>query len=212
VKNTSHDRNNSLGIPHVATENQENNGNAAPLSLSERGAARRRLAKAGVGAAGILATLESRATMSPMMCKSPSGALSGGLSSHYGTAPVCQGLSPGYWKNHTGSWPCATDLWFADVFYVPGNRSVCTVKTKNKSYLCSTLLNVLSPQSFDKYNLGMHAVATYLNIRSGKISFLSVETLLSMWREVQTKGYYSPTAGVKWTAEQVKNYLQATHD
>jgi hypothetical protein len=101
----------------VATENQENNGNAAPLSLSERGATRRRLAKAGVGAAGILVTLESRA-MSPMMCKAPSGALSGGLSSHYGPAPVCQGLSPGYWKNHTA--PGRADhTWFADVFYVP---------------------------------------------------------------------------------------------
>lgn len=212
MKNTSHDRNNYLGIPYVATENQENNGNAAPLSLSERGATRRRLAKAGVGAAGVLMTLESRATMSPMICKSPSGALSGGLSSHYGPAPVCNGLSPGYWKNHTGAWPCATDTWFADVFYVSGNRRFCTVKQKNTSYLCSTMLNLLSPQRFDRYNLAMHAIATYLNIRSGKINFLSVETLLAMWYEVQTKGYYSPTVGVKWSAEQVKNYLQATHD
>jgi hypothetical protein len=196
----------------VATENQENNGNAAPLSLSERGATRRRLAKAGIGAAGILATLESRATMSPMVCKSPSGALSGGLSSHYGPAPVCQGRSPGYWKNHTSSWPVPIGTWFADVFYVAGNRRYCTVKQKNTSYLCSTMLNLVSPQSFDKYNLAMHAIATYLNIKSGKINFLSVDTLLAMWADVQIKGYYSPTAGVKWNAEQVKNYLQATHD
>jgi hypothetical protein len=196
----------------VATENQENNGNAAPLSLSERGATRRRLAKAGIGAAGILATLESRATMSPMLCKSPSGALSGGLSSHYGPAPVCRGRSPGYWKNHTSSWPVPIGTWFADVFYVAGNRRYCTVKQKNTSYLCSTMLNLVSPQSFDKYNLAMHAIATYLNIKSGKINFLSVDTLLAMWADVQIKGYYSPTAGVKWNAEQVKNYLQATHD
>jgi hypothetical protein len=58
----------------------------------------------------------------------------------------------------------------------------------------------------------MHAIATYLNIRSGKISFLSIETLLNMWYQVQTLGYYSPVDGVKWNAEQVKNYLQATHD
>jgi hypothetical protein len=196
----------------VATENQENNGNAAPLSLSGRGATRRRLAKAGVGAAGVLLTLESRATMSPMMCKAPSGALSGGLSSHYGPAPVCQGRSPGYWKNHPGVWPVPTTTFFADVFYVAGNRRSCTVKTKNTNYLCSTMMFLVSPQSFDKYNLAMHAIATYLNIKSGKISFLSVETLLNMWYEVQTKGMYTPTAGVTWNAEQVKNYLQATHD
>jgi hypothetical protein len=74
------------------------------------------------------------------------------------------------------------------------------------------MMGLLSPQSFDKYNLAMHAIATYLNIKSGKINFLSIEALLNMWYEVQTKGYYSPTAGVNWSAEQVKNYLQATHD
>jgi hypothetical protein len=195
----------------VPTENQESNGNAAPLSLSERGATRRRLAKAGVGAAGVLLTLESRAAMSPMICKSPSGALSGGLSSHYGPEPVCQGLSPGYWKNHTSAWPIPTTTMFAAVFSAGDPRS-CSADTKGKNYTCSTMLNLLTPQHFDQYKLAMHAVATYLNIKSGKINFLSVETLLSMWSEVQAKGYYEPTAGVKWSAEQVKNYLQATHD
>jgi hypothetical protein len=58
----------------------------------------------------------------------------------------------------------------------------------------------------------MHVVATYLNILSGRINFLSIETLGAMWLAVQTQGSYSPTAGVTWTPEQVKNYLQATHD
>ena len=40
----------------------------------------------------------------------------------------------------------------------------------------------------------------------------AVETLLNMWYEVQTKGFYTPAAGVQWTPEQVKNYLEATHD
>jgi hypothetical protein len=101
---------------------------------------------------------------------------------------------------------------FAAVFYVPGDKTSCTAESKNMNYLCSTMMNMLSPQGFDQYNLGMHAVATYLNIRAGKISFLSVEALVNMWFELQTKGYYSPTAGVQWSAEQVKNYLQATHD
>jgi hypothetical protein len=196
----------------VATDNQENNGNAAPLSLSERGARRRRLAKAGIGAAGVLWSLESRAAMGPMICKSPSGALSGGLSSHYGPEPICQGRSPGYWKNSTNAWPIPLTTMFADVFYVAGSKQSCTEETKDKSYLCSTMLNLLSPQSFDQYNLAMHTVATYLNIKSGRINFLSIETLLNMWYEVQTKGFYTPAAGVQWTPEQVKNYLEATHD
>jgi hypothetical protein len=180
--------------------------------LSERGTQRRRLAKAGIGVVGVLSTLESRAAMSPMVCKSPSGALSGGLSSHYGPAPVCNGLSPGYWKTHPESWPIPVTTMFADVFYVPGDRRSCTEKKLDTNLLCSTMSNVLDPQDFDQYNLAMHTVATYLNIKSGKINFLSVETLLNMWYEVRTKGYYSPSAGVQWNAEQVKNYLQATHD
>jgi hypothetical protein len=215
----------------VATEDQDNDKKAMLPPLDQRGATRRRLAKAGIGTAGVLLTLESRSAMGAMMCKSPSGALSGGLSSNYGPQPVCQGLSPGYWKNHD-TWPISRDTLFANVFYVPGDRSTCTVnaavnaavkdkdkdKDKDKgkdpggSYLCSTMLDLLSPQSFDQNNLAMHAIATYLNILSGRISFLSVETVLAMWRDVQTSGHYSPTADVYWSREQVKNYLEATHD
>jgi hypothetical protein len=195
----------------VATEDRDNDNKAAPSPLGERGAARRRLAKAGIGAAGILYTLESRAAMSPMMCKSPSGALSGGLSSNYGPAPTCAGLSPGYWKNHD-NWPIPRDTMFAAVFGGVGSPAACTLAAKNKSYQCSTMLNLLSHQTYDSNNLAMHVIATYLNILSGRISFLSLETLGAMWLSVQTRGTYSPTAGVTWTREQVKNYLQATHD
>jgi hypothetical protein len=193
----------------VASEEQYNDKNAAP-SLSKRGAARRRLAKAGVGAAGVLMTIESHATMTPLMCKSPSGSLSGGLNSHYGsTAPACSGLSPGYWKNHSG-WPCSRTAMFAAVFYVPGDMNTCDLSKTATSYLCVTLEGILTKKSFDTNNLGMHMVATYLNILSGKIGFLSVDTLKNMWYEIVTTGRYSPTAGVYWTRSQVKTYLEST--
>jgi hypothetical protein len=197
----------------VATDNQENNGNASPLSLSQRGLTRRRLAKAGIGVVGVLSTLESRAAMSPMICKSPSGALSGGLSSNYNNAATtCEGLSPGYWLNHTSAWPVSNQIMFSAVFDVPGDKSSCTPQSLNQSYECSTMLNLLNPQDFDRYNLGRHVVATYLNIMSGKISFLSVTTLQKMWSDVLRTGQYSPASGVYWSAEQVKNYLENTHD
>lgn len=194
----------------MATEDQDNN-KTVRSPLSKQGAARRRLAKAGIGATGVLYTLESHAAMGAMICKSPSGALSGGLSSHYGPEPVCQGLSPGYWKNN-GAWPCSRDIMFGKVFHVQGDPSSCSIEANKASYLCTTMLDLLSPQKYDRYNLGMHVVATYLNIRSGRIGFLSVETLTAMWYDVQTKGYYNPVAGVSWTPEQVKRYLAATHD
>jgi hypothetical protein len=194
----------------VASEDQYNDKNAAPPTLSKRGATRRRLAKAGVGAAGVLWTLESHATMTPATCKSPSGSLSGGLNSHYGsTAPACNGLSPGYWKNHSG-WPCSRTAMFAAIFYVPGSINSCDLSKTATSYLCVTLEDILESKGFDTYNLGMHMAATYLNILSGKIGFLSVDTLKNMWYEVRTTGRYSPAAGVYWTAEEVKKYLEKT--
>lgn len=171
--------------------------------LSPSGAARRRLTKAGLGAAGVLLSLDSRATMKPMVCFSPSAGYSGKLSSNYNKNVVCGGKSPGYWKNHSG-WPCSRDRDFDNVFACNGS-SLSTYGSK-------TMLEVLQGCSFDKYNLGMHLVATYLNVLSGRISFLSVKTLVDMWGQLQNNGYYKPAANVFWNAEQTKKYLEATHD
>lgn len=196
----------------MATEDQYNDKNPATPGLSERGRARRRLAKAGAGA-GVLLTLESKQAMAASaMCKSPSGSLSGGLNSHYGRAPTCKGLSPGYWKNHPNSWPIPNTTMFASVFYVPGNYMQCDLKKPATSYLCANMLTLLTHQTYDANNLAMQTIATYLNILSGRISFLSVESLLAMWREVTTTGVYHPTVGVTWTRARVAQYLDSIHD
>lgn len=187
----------------MSTEEQAPRADGAP-SLTPRGAARRRLTKAGLGAASVLWTLDSRAQMKTMVCVSPSGALSGGLSSSYvNKAPTCNGKSPGYWKNH-GGWPCPTDRRFSEVF----NCGSTTINTYGKK----TLLEILKGTDFDRFNLGRHLVATYLNVLSGRIGFLSVATLQKMWNELQSPGYYTPASGVFWNAEQTKRYLEATHD
>lgn len=197
---------------YVAIEDQYNDDKDTVLpGLSERGKARRRLAKAGAGV-GVLLTLESKQAMAvSTMCKSPSGSLSGGLSSHYGPAPTCKGLSPGYWKEHD-NWPVPMTTMFASVFYVPGNYMTCDLTTTPTSYLCANMQTLLTHQSYDQNNLAMQTIAAYLNILSGRISFLSVETLQTMWREVTTTGVYHPTVGVTWTREQVAQYLDSIHD
>lgn len=187
----------------MSTEEQAPRPTGVP-SLTTRGAARRRLAKAGLGTASVLWTLDSRAAMKTMICVSPSGALSGGLSSSYvSKAPTCDGKSPGYWKNHDG-WPCPIDRKFSEVFNCGGKAS--------ETYGKKTLLEILRGANFDRYNLGRHLVATYLNVLSGRIGFLSVATLQQMWNQLQSPGYYTPASGVFWNAEQTKRYLEATHD
>ena len=186
----------------MSTENQSPPDSATP-SLDARGAARRRLTKAGLGAASVLWTVESRAGMQPMACFSPSAGYSGKLSSNYQTSSVCDGKSPGYWKNHDG-WPCKSSTPFAEVFACNGGNQ--------QTFGTKTLLQVVRGCDFDKYNLAMHLVSTYLNVLSGKISFLSPATLKNMWTQLQSNGYYSPAKGVFWSAEQTKKYLEATHD
>ncbi|MGZ8287984.1 MAG: hypothetical protein ACXW2U_06535 [Telluria sp.] len=170
---------------------------AAPISAS--GASRRRFARAGLGVTGALVTISSRATMTCDICKAPSGSLSGGLQSHRGPAPVCEGRSPGYWKNHSG-WPCSTSLAFGSIFTCP----------YSSPYRKCTLQDILDPKEWDRNALGRHLVATYLNVRSGKISFLTIPMLQNIWNELRARGYYAPAAGVKWYAADVVTYLKGT--
>ena len=204
----------------MATEHQDNDKIETAPSLTKRGAARRRLAKAGMGA-GVLATLESKSAMASMVCRSPSGSLSNGLAtSHYGTkAPACNGIKPEDWK--TANWPVSRDLKFTDVFYAANPGTSCPTRaTKYKSnecynpgsYFCAKLEDMLNPQPFDTNNVGMHLVAAYLNIQAKSVGFLELTDLQTMWSELQTTGRYSPTAGVYWSTAQVANYLASIHD
>ena len=117
------------------------------------------------------------------------------------------GVSPGYWKGHTG-WPspCTTSTKFNSVFY-------CAGLNKNTYGAATTTFGlILNHQDFDSCNLGMHMAATYLNIKSGRIGFLTVTALQKIWYDWQRYGYYSPTAGVQWDATRIVTYLTGTMD
>jgi hypothetical protein len=159
---------------------------------------RRRFGRSGIAASGIIATLSSQPVLGAV-CKSPSGFLSGNLSNHH-KPTVCAGRSPGYWKNH--GWPIANrkTVKFSSVFTVPPGSPYYTV----------TMYNLLDELEFDKFNLGMHLVAAYLNYKAGWSPFLTESRLQSMWTELSLNGYFTPTAGVKWSAEQVVYYIQQT--
>ncbi len=173
------------------------NGSSTPISAS-----RRRFGKAtSVAASGVIATLASRSVLGDVLCKSPSGFLSGNLSSH-GAPPVCQGRSPGYWKNQD-RWPIQNrkTAKFSSVFACNGYSR----------YRSVTLLDLLSGKNNDdSHRLGKHLVAAYLNAMNGWTPFLTVERIKSMFSEWQTSGYFAPTAGVKWDARQIVEYLKTT--
>lgn len=198
--------------------------------LSAKGAARRRFTRAGLGASGVLLTLASQPGMAQTICTTPSGSLSGGLQSRAPQTVVCQGLSPGYWKGHN-DWPAGytrdtlntqgivsgTGTLFTDGargFPVSSLKKKSasggsTVPTSYDSPYC-TFDRILDHQDFDDQNFGMHLAATMLNIKSGRISFLTADQLVNMWNEVRTRGWFEPTANVKWYPYDIVNYLKGT--
>ena len=188
----------------MSIEEHRNDDTMLPPATHETGGgpanpSRRKFARAGFAGSGVILTLASRPVLGAAVCKSPSGFLSGNASTH-GDPPVCLGRSPGYWKNSQGNWPIPTSTLFRNVFSCKGNSP----------YYPCTMLNLLTPQQFDKDNLGMHLVAAYLNAMQGWTPFLEVTTLQSMFSEWQANGAFCPTATVQWNSAEIVDYLKST--
>ena len=176
----------------------ERGASEAVPPLSPKGASRRRIA--GIGVSGVVMTVASNNAMAAMVCKSPSGALSGNLNSQKPNER-CDGLSPGYWKNHAESWPGEVKPGDRFAKFFPTNGALATV----------TCHEVLKKQKADKNNVAMHIMATYLNVVTGRITFLTRQAVVNMWVKYDTYGTYTPTEGARpWSGEELTNYLSST--
>lgn len=178
------------------------------IALGQKGASRRRFTRAGAGATGVLLTLASQPGMACDICMAPSGYQSYSktmTAASRKVAVTCTGRNPNYWKG-TSSWPsgCRSSTMFNKVF-------TCNSVT-NKTYGATNCMKILTPQSFDSSGVGVYLMAMYLNVLSGKTSFMTIEQVRAIWTEYQASGYYTPTAGVKWNASQIVFYLSGTMD
>lgn len=195
---------------------------------------RRRLAKGGMAAPVVLATLASKPVLGteniPYHC-TISGKLSGNTSSHHDTTN-CQtlGFSPGYWKNHS-SWP-APMVWgapadgscvgnfvnanmlfmtfFADVFRC-SSGVVGSSGTKS-----ATLLQVLNTgggmNDTAIFALGRAAVASRLNALQFPGTYpLTPQKVTDMFNAVCNGGTYQVNATTAWNASQVKTYFESLY-
>lgn len=195
------------------TIKDQNNESGDTLPQSEQtvtppkfaGESRRRFAKAGLAASGVILSVASTPGMACEICASPSGSLSGGLQSHHGAAPVCNGKPPSYWHTCT-SWPagCTGSTLYRSCFHVTSSHS---------QYYPPSCQTVLNPQEFnDSTGLGPCLVAAYLNAHAGLTSYLTPTMVQSIFQEWQTTGYYTPSAGVRWDTAQIVAYLQGTQN
>ncbi len=175
--------------------------------ITAKGAQRRRFAKAGAGAsAGVLLTLASQPAMATV-CTSPSGTMSSPGSRKTPTV-ACGGRSPGYWKTHHYAWRGAYtngDALFKLTFYCGGH---CSPLAK---YSCYGIVDpTVVSNGDDKDNVGMHIMATLLNVRSKKIGFLTENQVLAIWYSYAQTGTYKPTAGAVWDGAKIVAYLKST--
>jgi hypothetical protein len=200
----------------VANEDQHDLEPGAPDSaeelrpgISAQGAARRRFAKAGLGASGVIMTLASQPGMATNVCRPPSGFLSGTWASNHPTN-TCFGRSPGYWKNHHDQWKtsCRTDgtTLFRSLFSCTGPGS------RLQAY---KLFDIVDPTKVangaDRNNVAMHIVAALLNARANKVSVLPEERVREIWSEYVRTSYYTPSAGAKkWNGAEIVTYLKST--
>lgn len=187
---------------------------------------RRNFTKSGLIVSGVLLTLASRSALGGnFACQTPSGFLSGNVSTH-GTPTTCSGKSPGYWGTHAAQWPMP---------YQPGS---CTNSGANSSNSCTNAANWSGGTTFrsvfncngqghiytqysmmqlfwlngnqDPNQLGAYFVAAVLNARFGLTPVLAEPQVVNIFNEWDSKGYFEPTAGVKWYAPDLVAYLQST--
>lgn len=170
---------------------------AAPL-VEQVNDSRRRFTTSGLAASGVLLTLASRSVMG-QTAQTPSGFASGNNSVHCQQS-ITQGRSPGYWKNYPKMWPLPPTTKFSSVF-------ACTPKSAYRNF---TMMDLLTPQTADKNNLGMHLVAALLNARMGWTPFLTEERIRSMFSEWQNTGHFSPKVNTYWNNAQIVTYLKST--
>lgn len=194
------------GMVAVAKQTHQDNQSAAPDAGAPTRPGRRRLAGAGV-AGGVILTLKSPSALGATMCKSASGAMSGGLASRAPTQVVaCNGRLPSWWAGQNSPLPPACTT-FNKVFPCAANTA---------AYGNLALMKILKTQACDPGKVGMYLMAAYFNAYTGRTSFLKVPAVVAIWSEWQATGgnlggTYTPIAGgKKWGSSQIVAYLAST--
>jgi hypothetical protein len=53
-------------------------------------------------------------------------------------------------------------------------------------------------------------VAALLNARAGRTPVLTEGAVRNMWNDIINRGFFEPTAGIRWGATEIVSYLRTT--
>lgn len=187
-------------------------------------ARRRRLLQGGLAAAPVVLTLFSRSALGgggyggggggAPYCDTPSGFISGNAS-YVGTTQNCSGKKPSYWCQSQ-----SYSYWRAPCYPTTVGGSGGHQATKYHSsatgfngsqFGTKTMMQVMQSGSTSSYTgVGCYVAAALLNAKQGWTPILSETAVRGIWNEYVSKGYYEASAGIKWYADEIINYLQTT--
>lgn len=204
----------------MANDNQHNDLNqptavqpvVTDAVLGTRGASRRRFARTGAGATGVLLTLVSHPGMACSVKVGPSGyqsviaATGKGITLSHRPAAYSNGKPPEQWCSES-RWPCNQALTFGSVFSCNGQNSACSTATLKAH--CAGTAGVAG----DLGKICQLLSAAYLNVEQGLSPFLTQASLQAIWTEYQSHQTYTPMAGVTpWNSVTIVAYLAGTMD
>ena len=176
--------------------------------------ARRRLLKGGAAATPVIWAVTTRpARAGAVECQTPSAYGSLSTSRPESDLPLCSGRSPSYWQDpaHYDKWP--------HPYYPEANALTGGVEASQfhdtgcggghfGSKTMAEVLQLAGQGGMD--DLGAYIVAGLLNAQAGMTPVLDPSQVRNLWNECAGRGFYEPTAGVKWGPNQVVAYLKTT--
>lgn len=170
-------------------------------------AGRRRLLRGGLASAPVLLSLTSR-PVTAANCTNASAHASANVS-RQDRVYSCSGRGPDYWRlpQNAQRWPArfsATGNTNSNNQFTPTNSQATlfdNVFGASGGYPGLTFLQVLSLNAtMGRDGLARHCVAAVLNANAGLTpsDVLSEVTVKNIWASFVSRGYYEPTAGIKW--------------
>lgn len=212
---------------HEETGRQPENG-AATTPPQVRNPSRRRFTRAGVGASAVILTLTSRSALAQVACKSPSGFASANLSQHNSETVMCEGVTAASWLDPNRQWPVSRDTRFIDIFgssslmFRTGTpqkfydafpsrvdkKDVSPSQAKSTSLDEATLYEALNGSETPAVVKSI--IAAYLNYLAKLNTYPTDQQAIAIFKEWQANGIYTPSAGIKWSEDDILSYLGAT--
>lgn len=192
----------------MANETETGCNSKSDASQPAQLARRKFLIKGAAASVPVILTVASRPAMGGNFC-TPSGFLSGNLSNPEDDRLMCNGKSPGFWRNRFPHH--YKNVKFSTVFggvWVDGGGTPWNPD--------ATLHEVIHYRGTeDRYKLGAHSVAAYLNAEyRTKLNYpMRTETVVDVVRQVLTMGVYTdPSTGLSMDALEVKSFFQDTYN